>query len=241
MEITPLGDSALVVRVDENFEKEPEQTLRAVLETQRCLLAASIPGVVECAPGYNSVGVFFDPIRVADAGAPSEALIEWLSEKIEIALLQKIESRGRKLAPLRIEIPVCYDGEFAPDLDHVARTSKLSLDEVVRRHRAAEYRVHCVGFMPGFPYLGGLPRELATPRRATPRLQVPAGSVAIGGGQSGVYPVKSPGGWNLIGRTPLRLFDPQREPAALLAPGMQVKFRDITRAEFDRLVDGRRQ
>ena len=123
-----------------------------------------------------------------------------------------------------IEIPVCYDREFALDLDDVARVAGLDEAEVIRRHSSAAYRVNCVGFIAGFPFMSGLPSELATPRRAAPRKEVPAGSVAIGGAQTGVYPRNSPGGWNVIGRTPLRLFDVQRDPPTILQAGDRCAF-----------------
>ena len=232
MQIRPLGDSALVVRVRENFEREPQATLRAVLETQRRLEAAAIPGIIECTPGYESVGVFFDPVRVSEAGAPPGKLFEWLKQRIELALKRKSRASAQSKQTPVLEIPVCYEGELAPDLEEVAQRAKLSLGEVVRRHSSAKYRVICVGFVPGFAYLGGLPRELATPRRATPRPRVPAGAVGIGGRQTGIYPTISPGGWNLIGRTPLRLFDPQRDPPSPFVAGSWVKFRAITRDEL---------
>ena len=234
MEINALGDSALIIRVRAFLGRKPEEVIEAVLQAQRRLEAAKIPGVIECAPGYTSVGLFFDPMRVSEAGVAPEKIFDWLKAKIEIALAQKSKAAKSPKATM-VEIPVCYEGEFAPDLAAVAEEKKLSLGEIVRRHSAAKYRVYCVGFLPGFAYLGGLPRELATPRRATPRTQVPAGSLGIGGAQTGIYPTTSPGGWNLIGRTPLRLFDLDREPPALLETGVRVKFRAITRDEFDRI------
>ena len=123
--------------------------------------------------------------------------------------------------------------QVTPDLDAVAQHTALSPEEIVRRHADASYRVSCVGFTPGFPYLSGLPPELATPRRASPRKEIPAGAVAIGGTQTGIYPRKSPGGWNIIGRTPLRLFDVERNPPALFHAGDRVRFRKISRQEFD--------
>ncbi len=233
MEIIPLGDSALILRVRENFESDPEGALQAVLNMQQRLEHAAIPWVVECAPAYASLGVFFDPAQANEAGAAPDDLFAWLETQIRSALARPFRAKKNRSANAILEIPVCYESEFALDLGEVARRAELSPMEVVRRHSAANYRVHCVGFTPGFPFLGGLPPELATPRRATPRKQVPAGSVAIGGVQTGVYPTESPGGWNVIGRTPLRLFDAQREPPALLSAGKWVRFRSITRAEFD--------
>jgi len=136
-------------------------------------------------------------------------------------------------APRVVEIPVCYGGDLGPDLDDVARMHELSPDEVVRLHSAAEYLVYMIGFMPGFAYLGGLPERIATPRRKTPRTAVPAGTVGIGGRQTGVYPLVSPGGWNLIGRTPVKIFDIARAEPTLLGTGDRVRFRPMTRAEFD--------
>ena len=132
-----------------------------------------------------------------------------------------------------IEIPVCYAADLALDIDDVARHAQLTVKEVIRRHSAPEYRVQCVGFTPGFPFLSGLPVELSTPRRASPRSKVPAGSVAIGGAQTGIYPLQSPGGWNIIGRTPLALFDVRRDPPVLLQAGDRVRLCPISREEFD--------
>jgi inhibitor of KinA len=143
-----------------------------------------------------------------------------------------LQGENKVEAPVH-EIPVCYDGEFAPDIADVARVSGLADAEVIRRHSGSVYRVNCVGFIAGFPFLSGLPSELATPRRAVPRKEVPAGSVGIGGAQTGIYPRSSPGGWNLIGRTPMRLFDVQHDPPTILQAGDRVRFREISREEFD--------
>jgi inhibitor of KinA len=233
MEIEPLGDSALIVRVVDEFERDPEAALNGVLRVFRSLEAASIPGVIELAPAYHTVAVFYDPARLSKSESmPSP--FECLSAKIESALRNRSAGRGQGTPSQTVEIPVCYDAEFALDLGHVATHSGLSEAEVVRRHSSARYRVNCVGFTPGFPYLSGLPAELATRRRATPRTEIPAGSVAIGGGQTGIYPTKSPGGWNVIGRTPLRLFDHRNEAPAMLRAGDGVRFREISREEFER-------
>ena len=143
--------------------------------------------------------------------------------------------RADALPPPRIvEIPVCYGGDLGPDLDDVAARHETTPDEVVRIHSGADYLVYMVGFMPGFAYLGGLPDEIATPRRSSPRTAVPAGAVGIGGQQTGVYPLESPGGWNLIGRTPLRIFDLSRETPSLLATGDRVRFCPISLDRYQR-------
>jgi inhibitor of KinA len=232
MEIVPLGDSALIIRVVADFARDPEASLNAVLAALRSLEATAIPGVIELAPAYSTIGVFFDATVVARA-APEQNPSDWLRTKIESVLKIRSAKREKRVKAPLIEIPVCYAREFALDLDDVARVASLAPAEVIRRHSRAAYRVNCVGFIAGFPFLSGLPSELATPRRAAPRKQVPAGSVAIGGAQTGIYPRNSPGGWNVIGRTPLRLFDVQLEPPTILQAGDRVRFREISRDEFD--------
>ncbi len=223
MRIEPLGDAAWLIRIAEEFD--PATSLDAVLRGVRQLEAAAIPGIVELAPSYTTIGLFLDPLRIDDP--------EKLQEQIQ-KVLRSAAATASSPSARELEVPVCYDADFAPDLDEVAQRAGLSVDEVIRRHCAAIYRVSCVGFTPGFPYLSGLPPELATPRRASPRKEIPAGSVAIGGAQAGIYPRKSPGGWNIIGRTSLRLFDVERDPAALFQAGDCVRFRRISRDEFDR-------
>jgi inhibitor of KinA len=240
MEIVPLGDSALIVRVRERFEDAPDQTLTEVLGTFRRLHDAAIPGLIEGAPAYTTVAVFFDPIAVANATPKPGQTLDRLMERVREVVAAEAK-RGRRARSTRsdsrsIEIPVCYDAEFALDLDYVASQAQLTTKEVVDLYSAAEYRVSCIGFVPGFPFLTGLPKALGTPRRANPRKEIPPGSVGIGGAQTGIYPLRSPGGWNLIGRTPLRLFDPEKTPPAFLRAGDRVRFRAITREEFEALA-----
>jgi inhibitor of KinA len=222
MRIELLGDSALLVRVLDDFHAD--ESLDAVLRATAALEAAAIPGVIEFVPAYTTIGVFFD----------FEAARDFEQVKTEIErVLREVPSTRRAQSGAEIEVPVCYEKEFAPDLDDVAHQSGLNPEEVVQRHSSASYRVSCVGFTPGFPYLTGLPAELATPRRATPRKEIAAGAVAIGGTQTGIYPRESPGGWNIIGRTPMRLFDITRDPPAIFRAGDRIRFRKITRQEFD--------
>jgi inhibitor of KinA len=239
MQITALGDSALIVRLRDQFEDAPEETLDEVLRAFQLLQNAAIPGIVELAPAYTSVGVFFDPIATAKASGRPDQPFEWLAERIRGVVAAGAE-RGRRGKTRKgdvrlVEIPVCYDLEFAADLEDVARHAQIASKEVIDLHSAVQYRVSCIGFVPGFPFLTGLPKVLATPRRGTPRKEIPPGSVGIGGAQTGIYPLRSPGGWNLIGRTPLKLFDPAKSPPALLRAGDRVRFRTIARAEFDSL------
>ena len=236
MEIVRLGDSALIVRVRERFDDAPEETLDTVLRAFQQLEGAAVPGVIELAPAYTSVAVFFDPIAVAKTTETSDEVFDWLATRIRAAVARVADLGGAARSRSQtVEIPVCYDPEFAFDIDDVARRANILPSEVLRLHSAAEYRVACIGFVPGFPFLTGLPKELATPRRDVPRKEIPPGSVGIGGAQTGIYPLRSPGGWNLIGRTPLRLFDPDKSPPALLRAGERVRFRKITRDEFESL------
>lgn len=237
MEIVPLGDSALVVRVRDRFEDAPEETLDVVLRTLQQLRTAAIPGVIELAPAYTSIAVFFEPITIAKATETSDKVFDWLASRIRAAVAGVADpGKTPRSRSQTVEIPVCYDPEFALDIDDVARRANVSPKEVIRLHSTAEYRVACIGFVPGFPFLTGLPKKLATPRRDVPRKGIPPGSVGIGGAQTGIYPLRSPGGWNLIGRTPLRLFDPEKNPPALLRAGDRVRFRVITREEFEALT-----
>ncbi|HZR06617.1 MAG TPA: 5-oxoprolinase subunit PxpB [Candidatus Udaeobacter sp.] len=236
MEIIPLGDSALIVRVRDRFGDEPEQTVDTVLRAFQQLQSAAIPGVIELAPAYTSVAVFFDPITVGKEIEIPDNVFDWLATRIRAAVAGDADpGRIGRSRSQTVEIPVCYDPEFALDIDHVARGAKMSPSEVIRLHSSVEYRVACIGFVPGFPFLAGLPEKLATPRREVPRKEITPGSVGIGGAQTGIYPLRSPGGWNLIGRTPLRLFDPEKNPPALLRAGERVRFRKITRGEFESL------
>ncbi|MDM0045299.1 5-oxoprolinase subunit PxpB [Variovorax dokdonensis] len=174
--------------------------------------AAQWPGVVELLPGMNNLTLCFDPGRVDQQQLEAQVAEAWPK-------LKPTGSAGRQ-----VEIPVAYGGEDGPDLHDVARHTGLTAQEVVRRHSQAEYVVYFLGFLPGFAFMGGLPPELATPRRSEPRVAVPARSVGIGGEQTGIYPLQSPGGWQLIGRTRLELFDPKADPATLLRPGDRVRF-----------------
>jgi inhibitor of KinA len=176
-------------------------------------------------PGYASVLISFDPLTISH-------------EEIEQAALSAVSAGVVLERPRTVELPVCYGGEFGPDLDGVAAETGLDAARVIELHSAADYRVAFLGFSPGFPYLDGMPAELAAPRLASPRPLVPAGSVGIAGRQTGVYPSATPGGWRLIGRTPMQLFDALRTPPALLAAGNRVRFTPITRTDFERLAGG---
>ena len=235
MTITALGDSALLLHVRQSFEDAPDEALDEVLGYFDFLRRADLPAVIELAPAYTTVALFYDPIKAVAAGADPDAVVDWVAARVHTAIANG-NVRLKRSPSSAIEVPVCYDQKFALDLDEVSDHVGMSPEQVIETHSSANYRVSCLGFTPGFPYLSGLPAELATPRRAVPRKQVPVGSVAIGGNQTGIYPATSPGGWNVIGRTPLRLFNPQKTPPALLCPGDNVRFRPISAAEFQELI-----
>lgn len=230
MQITPLGDNALMLELGDVID---ESTHSRVQKAWRALAGAPMSAVTELVPAYTTVTLFYDPLLAVRAGAPANGITGWL----KAAVLERLKNppKMEKFKGRTVEVPVCYDAEFGPDLEVVAKQAKLSVAEVIKRHGKPEYLVYLVGFAPGFPYLGGLPKELETPRRTKPRMVVPPGSVGIGGKQTGIYPLATPGGWNLVGRTPVKLFRPAENPPVLLRAGDRVKFRAITREEFARL------
>ncbi len=233
LEIEILGDTALLLRLGERIDAALNARVHAVAHALR---EARLPGVREIVPAYASIAVHYDALAWFDAAdaLPPHACIA--ARLLEFAADQKQEHPSAPTLSLNdetvarerediVEIPVCYGGEHGPDLHEVAQLAQLADADVIALHTAREYRVAMLGFAPGFPYLLGLDTRLHTPRRASPRTRVPAGAVAIGGAQTGIYPRELPGGWHLIGRTPLALFDAQRDPPALLAPGQRVRFR----------------
>ena len=221
-----LAEDALLLRLGERIDA---QLNRQALALAARVAAAAPPWLRDVVPAYASVAVFFDP-QAFDGNAHAQ-----VRQALQ-ALLQPGAGDAGEDAPRPVEIPVCYGGEHGPDLETAARELGLNPTELAQRHSAGRYRVAMIGFASGFPYLIGLDPALALPRLATPRTRVPAGSVAVGGAQTGVYPRDSAGGWRLLGRTPLRLFDAQRAVPSLLAPGDAVVFRAIDAAEFDRLA-----
>lgn len=185
---------------------------------------------LECVPAYASVMLRFDPLAWLDIGSPDS------HQRLRDAVATALSAHAEDQAMTREQvIPVCYDGTFGPDIAEVARHCGMTTGEVVSRHAAARYRVAMIGFAPGFPYLLGLDPALAMPRRHDPRQRVPPGSVAIGGKQTGIYPGELPGGWQLIGRTPRRLFDVGADQPSLLMPGDRVRFHAIDETTFEQL------
>ncbi|WP_297062538.1 5-oxoprolinase subunit PxpB [Thermococcus sp.] len=220
MRIKPLGDSALLVSFGERIDEEINEKVHTLA---KAIEQANFEWLVEVVPAYSSLAVIYDP-----------ALVDFESVKRTI---EGIEITSERFEGKLVEVPVVYGGEYGPDLEFVAEYNGLSVDEVVEIHSRPVYRVYFLGFLPGFAYLGGMDERIATPRLEKPRLKVPAGSVGIAGKQTGIYPLESPGGWRLIGRTPLRLFNPAKDPPTLFQPGDRVKFVPIDESEFIELYE----
>ena len=212
--LLPHGDRA----VDVVFENEISSAVNArVHALSDAILGEEHPGIISCIPGYRVLTVEYDPLCLTYG-------------QICLFLRGLSSAENRESTGRLVKIPVCYGGKFGPDLEDVAKHAGLSAEEVILRHTAPEYHVYMLGFRPGFPYLGGLDPAIACPRRATPRQTVEQGSVGIAGAQTGVYPEPSPGGWNLIGRTPLKLFD--EKALSLIHPGDTVRFEKIDETEY---------
>ena len=225
--VVPAGDAAQMLELARDFDPHANAMARRVAEEVR---AARLAGITDVVAAIVTVTVHFD----AQGDAP--ARMRDTVSRLLMAALERAGAATDEPARAPREIPVCYEERFAPDLADVAQATGLPPDEVVRRHTASPHRVLMIGFAPGFPYIGGLDERLAVPRRAAPRPRLAPGSVAIANGQTAIYPFDTPGGWNIIGRTPLRLFDPAREPVTLLQAGDPVAFVPISAREFERLA-----
>jgi inhibitor of KinA len=215
----PAGDLAVSVELGEEISVDVNTRVRAL---EYLIAHKAVPGVVETVPTYSALLVYYDPSIVG-----YDALCAQLAALAE-------QATTTAMPPAReVELPCCYEGELGPDLEASAQRLALSVDELVRLHAGAEYLVYFIGFTPGLPYMTGAPERLTIARLDSPRVKVPAGSVAIGGIQCCIYPVESPGGFWLLGRTPVRLYDPDATEPILLKPGDRVRFRRIERHEFD--------
>ncbi|HWQ21391.1 MAG TPA: 5-oxoprolinase subunit PxpB [Clostridia bacterium] len=219
MTVVQCGDCSRLVVVGHNISPLTNARVHAL---RRAIEALHPVWLVETVPGYCTLGLVVRPLLVSQGD---------VEELVSVAA-RSVMAAG-PLQSATVTIPVCYGGAYGPDMEAVCRRSELSEAEVVRRHTASGYECSMLGFLPGFPYLMGLDPQLATPRLAVPRVAVPAGSVGIAGGQTGVYPVSSPGGWNIIGRTPLTLFDPSRKQPSLVQAGDTVCFTSISPLEFE--------
>lgn len=218
------GDKALVIEFSNKISDEVNSKVRSMMIA---IKQRNLEYIVETIPTYRSLMVNYNPLKIEyDELISSLKDIEKNLDNIEIPL------------PKVIEIPTLYGGEYGPDIENVAKHNNLSIDEIIKIHSSKEYLIYMLGFTPGFPYLGGMDKRLETPRLKVPRTKIPAGSVGIASKQTGIYPIDSPGGWQLIGRTPLKLFDINKENPFLLSAGSYIKFISITQEEFDRINTG---
>jgi inhibitor of KinA len=248
--IYPLGDQAAVVRLGTDIDEEIHfkvQQLASLVEGH------PFQGLTEVAITYTTLTVYYDAWTVAKNEMELEAklglprlkasiipyeVVSTYLRKLLVRLAEENKSDTNRIEPAVIRIPVCYEGEYGPDLKEVAAFHGRSAAETVKLHTNQAYKVYMLGFAPGFAYLGGLSEQLATPRRQIPRTQIPAGTVAIGGRQTGIYPLATPGGWHIIGRTPMSMFQPEKSPPTLLQAGQVVRFEAISQAQFEQWSEG---
>ncbi len=214
-----LGDKAIIV----DFSDESDERSGDEVESLCVFLNDSrVEGIVDWIPSYHSLTVIYDPMVTSPA-----LILEILKNFSESPVCSK--------NPKIVEIPVIYGGEYGPDIESVAKINDLTVEEVVKIHSSAKYKIEMIGFLPGFPYLSGMSSRIKAPRLERPRTHVPAGSVGIAGDRSGIYPLDSPGGWQIIGRTPLKLFDPERKPSILFDTGDIIKFVEIDPKRYEEI------
>jgi len=214
-----MGDHGLLLEFGDEISQEVNEKVRRV---NFAIQSEALPGILETVPTYRSLLVLYDPLILCIN--PLKKKLESIEEGLQESPFPE---------PKLTRIPVVYGGEFGPDLESVAEYHHSEPDEIIRLHCSRAYLIYLIGFMPGFPYMGELPEGLVTPRLKTPRLSVPAGTVAIAQKQTGIYSMDSPGGWQLLGRTPVRMFDPGKDPPAYLRMGDRVQFYPIGEKEFE--------
>ncbi len=224
----PQGDRAVTISFGDFIN---EETHICVQHFTSNIKLNPFVGMLEVVPSYTTVTVYYDPVKIEvneELHSPYERVVKLLENFISTSLLLNEHK------PKTITIPVCYGDKYGPDLPFVAHYHNLTEQEVIEIHSSTEYLVYMIGFAPGFPYLGGMPKMIATPRKDTPRISIPAGSVGIGGEQTGIYPIESPGGWQLIGQTPLTLFDQNAAQPSLLQAGDRIRFEPIPAKQYEK-------
>ncbi|SHJ71395.1 5-oxoprolinase subunit PxpB [Paramaledivibacter caminithermalis] len=218
IKFVPSGDSGLILEVGNEISKDINKKIRAL---GYCIEEKKLDEIIEIIPTYTTILIIYDSIK-----SSYKELVEKLND-IEKSI------NNIKLPPAEvIHIPTLYGGDYGMDLENVAKHNGLTRDEVIDIHSSPNYLVYMLGFTPGFTYLGGMSEKISTPRLEIPREKIPAGSVGIAGSQTGIYPIDSPGGWQIIGRTPLKLFDPERNPSVLLKAGQYLKFEPVNEEEY---------
>ena len=223
LRFVPAGDKAFVIEMGDGISPEIN---RSVHNLFLAIEKQGIPGILDMVPTYRSLLINYDPLTLP----PDE-----LEERVR-ALTQDLDETSTGASRV-VELPTVYGDDHGPDLGHVAEHNGLTEEEVIALHSGTDYLVYMMGFTPGFTYLGGMSEKIATPRLQTPRTAIPAGSVGIAERQTGVYPIESPGGWQLIGRTPVRLFDPSKQPPVIAEPGDYIRFVPVSPEEYQRILE----
>ena len=221
IKIYTAGDSSVLIEFGQEISPEINAQITALV---RLIKAQHIEGVTDMIPAFASLLINYDPRVVSYAGL-----------RARLEKLLKLEISGETSESRIFEIPVCYGGEYGPDLQNIADHAGLTPDEVIKIHSAKDYLIYMLGFLPGFSYLGGLDDRIHTPRLANPRIRIPAGSVGIGGSQTGIYPLDSPGGWQLLGMTPVKTYDPEREVPILFEAGDYIRFVPVSEGEYQEI------
>lgn len=225
--IFPLGDTAITIDfgncIDETINKE-------VIARFSQFQQQPLPGMIEAVPAYSSLTIYYDVIALRKKVVPGQTVFDWMKAQLEEKLQQSLEYNNTKVR--QIKIPVCYEEEFTLDIKHLSAEKNISAEEIIKIHTSKSYKVYMLGFLPGFAYMGEVDGKIAMPRKPQP-VNIVAGSVGIAGKQTGIYPLASPGGWQIIGRTPVKLFDATKEESTLLRAGDMVQFYSITKNEFE--------
>ena len=225
--IYPCGDHAITIELGNKVDESINQQIISLFKN---ISGQPINGVKDIIPAYNSLTIVFDVVKIKKTNKVDSAY-GYMQQYLDLAFKNSTDDKQEK--PRDVRIPVCYDVSLARDISSLATTHQISVEEVIRLHSSKKYRVYMIGFLPGFAYMGTVDEKLITPRLANPRVFVPAGSVGIAGEQTGIYPFDSPGGWQLIGQTPVKMFSVEKEIPCLLQPGDEVQFYPISISEFE--------
>ncbi|MGE7022496.1 5-oxoprolinase subunit PxpB [Solibacillus cecembensis] len=229
IQIRPLSDSTVVIQVGEGINEATHTKVKTILNL---LETNPFSGFIEAVPAYNSLTVYYSPIDVYFSNLDKGVQTPYEIVKAKILALMNQSNITETTNNRIVKIPVVYGGDMGPDLEFVASYNGLTPSEVIKIHSSTEYLVYMLGFAPGFPFMGGMDAQIATPRKESPRLAIPPGSVGIAGSQTGIYPLETPGGWQIIGRTPSRLFLPEQSPPTLLQPGDRIQFVPISLDDY---------
>jgi len=221
--INLISDSSIEILFPNEISKDINKKIRMLTKVINEKIGDDIVDII---PAYHNILINFDCLKTNS---------RIFYNKVKKIVATPLNEQTYKIEV--VEIPVCYEKPFSLDIEDVCKINNMSKEELIKRHTSPEYLVYMIGFTPGFPYLGGMDNSISTPRKKQPRTSIPAGSVGIAGSQTGIYPIESPGGWQIIGQTPYNLFDPYREPAVLIEAGQYIKFRSISKGEFESIVE----